>query len=90
MPRQCSSSPVASPAAPSPRLSWRTRSPRAPSFQRRSRRASRDSDLLPIYTLTKDRQHSVCHEFSGTMTYTDGYRVDCATGNVWYTPPPQT
>jgi hypothetical protein len=47
-----------------------------------------DSDYLPIYTLTKDQKKSVCGSFTGTMLYPDGYRVDCATGDVYYAAPP--
>jgi hypothetical protein len=47
-----------------------------------------DSDFLPIYTLTKAQKKSVCGSFTGTMVYPDGYRVDCATGDVYYTEPP--
>jgi hypothetical protein len=49
-----------------------------------------DSDFLPIYTLTKSQKHSVCHDFTGTMTYPDGYRVDCSTGDVYYSAPPSS
>jgi hypothetical protein len=47
-----------------------------------------DSDYLPIYTLSGGEKVRVCHEFTGTMLYPDGYRVNCATGAVYFTPPP--
>ena len=47
-----------------------------------------DSEYLPIYTLTKAQKNSVCGSFTGTMLYPDGYRVNCATGDVYYAAPP--
>jgi hypothetical protein len=47
-----------------------------------------DSEYLPIYTLTKAQKKSVCGSFTGTMLYPDGYRVDCATGDVFYAAAP--
>ena len=47
-----------------------------------------DSEYLPVYTLTKAQKKSVCGSFTGTMLYPDGYRVDCASGDVYYAEPP--
>ncbi len=48
----------------------------APSYQASS------SD--PIYVLSPDELASVCGDFGGTIVYSDGYAVDCSTGEVYF------
>ena len=40
-----------------------------------------------VYVLTESEQDSVCGDFGGTIIYSDGYAVDCPSGEVTYTPP---
>jgi hypothetical protein len=44
-------------------------------------------DEFPIYQLNDDQQFAVCGEFQGTIVYSDGYSVDCRSGNVYYEEP---
>lgn len=44
-------------------------------------------DEFPIYQLDDDQQSAVCGEFQGTIIYSDGYSVDCRSGNVYYEEP---
>ena len=46
-----------------------------------------DSEFLPIYTFSSGEQGRVCGSFTGTISYSDGYTVNCASGNVYYSPP---
>ena len=46
-----------------------------------------DSEFLPIYKLTSAEKGRVCGTFSGTISYFDGYTVNCGSGNVFYSPP---
>jgi hypothetical protein len=46
-----------------------------------------DTDFLPIYTLTKAERGRVCGNFGGTISYSDGYTVNCSSGDVFYSSP---
>jgi hypothetical protein len=46
-----------------------------------------DSDFLPIYTLSKAERGRVCGNFGGTISYSDGYSVNCSSGDVFYSSP---
>jgi hypothetical protein len=46
-----------------------------------------DTEFLPIYTLNSGEKGRVCGSFGGTISYSDGYRVNCSTGDVYYSGP---
>lgn len=45
------------------------------------------ANAATIYTLTKTEKKAVCGGFGGTIIYSDGYSVDCSSGQVSYTEP---